>query len=383
VVTAVLAGKLGQWSLGKSLLNLLHPLDIPGARAALPGWTWRQTVRALPAIVRRPVAARGHCPGAVSGTRGAAGRRAGVGDGPGAGRAHAVDPLPHAREHNVTLVASLHAVELALAHFPRIIGLRDGQILFDLPASGHREMLDTLYANEQLQSPRRARPDCADPAMLTRDTRDPAACPRLLLSLLAIALLWPGIQLSELDLACCCSDSQSEMGRFVSAFWPPAHDAIPPSCSSHPANPGHRHRRHGPGAAAGVPASLLASRALSLSAASAAAPERLGAIAALAGARLLIFLRSVPEIVWALLFVRAVGLGPAAGVLAIAITYSGMLGKVYAEIFESVDQRPAHALLQAGSGRLAAFAYGICPMSRRSCCRTRCIAGNARFAPRW
>src|SRR3546814_17997260 len=39
----------------------------------------------------------------------------------------------HAREHNVTLVASLHAVDLALAHFSRIIGLRDGQILFDLP----------------------------------------------------------------------------------------------------------------------------------------------------------------------------------------------------------------------------------------------------------
>ena len=35
VVTAVLAGKLGQWSLGKSLLNLLHPLDVAGARAAL------------------------------------------------------------------------------------------------------------------------------------------------------------------------------------------------------------------------------------------------------------------------------------------------------------------------------------------------------------
>mgnify|MGYP001592088390 CR=1 FL=1 len=36
--------------------------------------------------------------------------------------------------------------------------------------------------------------------MLTRDNRDPAAGPRLLLSLLAIALLWPGIRLSELDL---------------------------------------------------------------------------------------------------------------------------------------------------------------------------------------
>src|SRR5690606_36430957 len=76
---------------------------------------------------------------------------------------------------------------------------------------------------------------------------------------------------------------------------------------------------------------------------------------------LLIILRSIPEIVWALLFVRAVGLGPTAGVLAIAITYSGMLGKVYAEIYESVDRRPAQALLQAGSSRLAAFCYGILP----------------------
>ena len=45
-------------------------------------------------------------------------------------------------------------MELALAHFSRIIGLRDGQILFDLPAGEvDRELLDKLYANEQLQSP--------------------------------------------------------------------------------------------------------------------------------------------------------------------------------------------------------------------------------------
>jgi phosphonate transport system permease protein len=43
---------------------------------------------------------------------------------------------------------------------------------------------------------------------------------------------------------------------------------------------------------------------------------------------LLIVLRSVPELVWALVFVRVVGLGPTAGVLAIALTYGGMLGKV-------------------------------------------------------
>ena len=72
-------------------------------------------------------------------------------------------------------------------------------------------------------------------------------------------------------------------------------------------------------------------------------------------------LRAIPEVVWALVFVRALGLGAGAGVLALAITYGGMLGKVYAEILESGDTRPARALLEAGSGRLAAFFYGLVP----------------------
>lgn len=89
------------------------------------------------------------------------------------------------------------------------------------------------------------------------------------------------------------------------------------------------------------PAALLATRALSLSALPRGGLPAWWARALRWPVRgLLILLRSVPEIVWALLFVRAVGLGPTAGVLAIAITYAGMLGKVYAEIFESVDPRP-------------------------------------------
>jgi len=201
--------------------------------------------------------------------------------------------------------------------------------------------------------------------MLKRDTRDPAARPRLLLGLLALVLLWPGIHFSELNLSVLmASDSQREMGRFVSAFWPPAHDAEFLELL------GQATLQTLAIATAGmtlalmlaVPASLVASRALSLSAAShAGRPEYLSRLLRWPVRGLLIFLRSIPEIVWALLFVRAVGLGPTAGVLAIAITYSGMLGKVYAEIYESVDQRPAHALLQSGSGRLAAFCYGILP----------------------
>lgn len=155
VITAVLAGKLGQWSLGKSLLNLLHPLDVAGARAALARLDLGDKLFA-------------HCQQLSGGQL----QRVGIArvlyqapeillaDEP----VSAMDPVlaghtlsilsRHAREHNVTLVASLHAVELALAHFPRIIGLRDGQILFDCPSDQvSRDKLDALYANEQLQSP--------------------------------------------------------------------------------------------------------------------------------------------------------------------------------------------------------------------------------------
>ncbi len=75
----------------------------------------------------------------------------------------------------------------------------------------------------------------------------------------------------------------------------------------------------------------------------------------------LIALRSIPELVWALVFVRVVGLGPTAGVLAIALTYGGMLGKVYGEILESGEGHAAQALLRIGAGRMQAFFYAVLP----------------------
>ena len=77
----------------------------------------------------------------------------------------------------------------------------------------------------------------------------------------------------------------------------------------------------------------------------------------------MIVLRSIPELIWALVFVRVVGLGPTAGVLAIALTYGGMLGKVYAEILESGDNHVTKALLQNGAGRLQGFFYGLLPQN--------------------
>ena len=203
--------------------------------------------------------------------------------------------------------------------------------------------------------------------MLSADRRDPAALPRLLLTLACLALLWPGLHLSELDPGVLFqAENRKQMASFVGAFWPPAHDADFLALLFEATLQTLAVATAGMTLALllAVPASLLASRALSLRAASTAGQLGLWSRTLRLPVRgVLIFLRSVPEIVWALLFVRAVGLGPTAGVLAIAITYSGMLGKVYAEIFESVDQRPAHALLQAGSGRLSAFFYGVLPQA--------------------
>ena len=73
-------------------------------------------------------------------------------------------------------------------------------------------------------------------------------------------------------------------------------------------------------------------------------------------------LRSVPELVWAALMVLAAGLGPFAGVLALALHTSGVFGRLFAETLENVDDAPEQALRDAGSGPVAAFIYGSLPL---------------------
>jgi len=111
-----------------------------------------------------------------------------------------------------------------------------------------------------------------------------------------------------------------------------------------------------------VPLALLATAALSVS--SLAGRMAAGPFVVRQAARaLMVALRTVPELVWALVFVRVVGLGPTSGVLAIALTYGGMLGKVFAEILESCDAHPTRTLLANGSGRLQAFFYSLLPQA--------------------
>ena len=110
-----------------------------------------------------------------------------------------------------------------------------------------------------------------------------------------------------------------------------------------------------------IPATLVATELLSISRLGTGRVRPLAALLRQLVRCLMVLLRSVPELVWALLLVRVVGLGPTAGVLAIAIAYSGMLGKVYAEILESSDNHATNVLLSNGSSRLSALLYGALP----------------------
>ena len=73
------------------------------------------------------------------------------------------------------------------------------------------------------------------------------------------------------------------------------------------------------------------------------------------------FTRAVPDLVWALLFVTAVGLGPFPGGLALGVHSVGMLGRLFAETIEQMDMAPIHALELTGARRIQVFSHGIIP----------------------
>ncbi|MFZ6775550.1 PhnE/PtxC family ABC transporter permease [Undibacterium sp. Ji83W] len=193
---------------------------------------------------------------------------------------------------------------------------------------------------------------------------DPAWRMRVTVTLCMLVLLWPMLLITEFK-PWQLIDAQSlgATWRFLSGFFPPAHstefllivlEATWQTIAI---------------ATAGLTLALLGAIPMTLIVNEHLSISRIGSGRMHGMARLLrqivrwklVLLRSVPELVWALLFVRLVGLGPTAGVFAIALTYAGMLGKVYAEILEASDAHATDSLLRDGSSRLTAFLYGALP----------------------
>ena len=87
--------------------------------------------------------------------------------------------------------------------------------------------------------------------------------------------------------------------------------------------------------------------------------------------RLLEFARTVPSIVFALIFVIAFGLGPMAGVLAIAIHSAGALGKLFSEVVENADMKPVEGVRSTGASWVSCMRFAVLP---------QVIAGYASYA---
>ncbi|MBI4205924.1 MAG: phosphonate ABC transporter ATP-binding protein [Betaproteobacteria bacterium] len=154
-VTAVLAGRLGRWPWWKGLLSLIYPVDIQGAeqmlaRMEVADKLFERCDRLSGGQLQRVGVARVlyQQPDLI------------LTDEP----VSAVDPALSNRvigelnreavERGVTLVASLHAVDLALHWFPRIIGIKSGEVVFDLPpVRVTDDMLRELYASELTYAP--------------------------------------------------------------------------------------------------------------------------------------------------------------------------------------------------------------------------------------
>ena len=81
----------------------------------------------------------------------------------------------------------------------------------------------------------------------------------------------------------------------------------------------------------------------------------------IASRRYLEVIRTVPDIVWALIYVFCFGVGPLAGVLAIATHATGSLGKLYSEVNENIDMRPLEGVKASGGTWFQQMRYGVVP----------------------
>jgi phosphonate transport system permease protein len=224
-----------------------------------------------------------------------------------------------------------------------------------------------------------------DPALRTAPMRDPAWQGRLFWMLALVVVLWPlGVATEFKPWVLLEPDNLKVTRQFLGTFFPLAYDA------EFLAMVARETWRTVAMATVGVtlalvvaiPLTLINTRVLSISALSGRMAR--GPFWLRQAVRwLLIVLRSIPELVWALVFVRVVGLGPTAGVLAIALTYGGMLGKVYGEILESGETHATETCCATAARACRPSSTACCPPTRPNSPATPSTAGSAPSAPRW
>jgi len=197
-------------------------------------------------------------------------------------------------------------------------------------------------------------------------SRDPATPYRFIGLLIAIAILWPMLQLAQFEPKLLVDPKNIQvMGDFLVQFFPPNIEATFLSLVLKATVETLAMATAGIALAMviAVPLGLIISYSLSISRIGPTSDHQFAQSIRFLARSFMLILRGIPEIVWALLLVRVFGLGAIAGVLAIAITYGGMLAKVYSEILESGNTLPARALILSGSNRITAFLYGLLPGS--------------------
>ena len=72
-------------------------------------------------------------------------------------------------------------------------------------------------------------------------------------------------------------------------------------------------------------------------------------------------LRGLDQLIWALVFVRAMGLGPIAGIMAIAVAETGILAKLFAEAVENIDRKQVEGIASVGAGFVARLRFAVLP----------------------
>jgi len=254
-----------------------------------------------------------------------------------------------AHEHKLTMVSVLHDCDLAERYADRIIGLDAGTAMYDSAVTpGHRfQPCGACQTIGETAQP--AVPDARGPTWM----KPAAFAAAVFLAVLVYAWALAGLKIDSRQL----SDVGPGLWRFIAGLLPSSWSQVREIPWGHL---GYAMIETLQMSLLGTTLGILISLPLAAMAAKNIAPSWIcGAVRFLLNA-----IRTVPSLIWALLFVAAVGLGPLTGVLALIAYSLGYLTKFFYEAFEAVDPGPPDALREMGAGGMPRFIHAVWPAAR-------------------